>query len=72
MPDAVNVAGRLAAPSLTHWLGTDELGRDVLTRVIYGARTSLAVGFAVVLVGGVAARSSALSPPTRAVGPTKS
>lgn len=54
VPDAVNVAGRLAAPSLTHWLGTDELGRDVLTRVIYGARTSLAVGFAVVLVGGVA------------------
>lgn len=53
-PDTVNVAGRLAAPSLTHWLGTDELGRDVLTRVIYGARTSLAVGFAVVLVGGVA------------------
>ena len=54
VPDTVNVAGRLAAPSLTHWLGTDELGRDVLTRVIYGARTSLAVGFAVVLVGGAA------------------
>jgi len=52
-PDAVNVAGRLAAPSAAHWLGTDELGRDVLTRVIFGARTSLAVGFVVVLVGGV-------------------
>ena len=48
----MNVAGRLAAPSAAHWLGTDELGRDVLTRVIYGARTSLAVGFAVVLIGG--------------------
>jgi len=53
-PDTVNVAGRLAEPSLRHWLGTDELGRDVLTRIIYGARTSLTVGFAVVLIGGAA------------------
>ena len=53
-PDTVNVAGRLAAPSLAHWLGTDELGRDVLTRIVYGARTSLAVGFSVVLIGGAA------------------
>ncbi|HSU06012.1 MAG TPA: ABC transporter permease [Acetobacteraceae bacterium] len=51
-PNVVNVAGRLATPSTAHWLGTDELGRDVFTRVIYGARTSLAVGFAVVLIGG--------------------
>jgi peptide/nickel transport system permease protein len=51
-PNTVNVAGRLAAPSTAHWLGTDELGRDVLTRIIYGARTSLMVGFAVVLIGG--------------------
>jgi peptide/nickel transport system permease protein len=51
-PDAVNVAGRLVAPSAAHWLGTDELGRDVLTRVVYGARTSLMVGFTVVLIGG--------------------
>ncbi len=53
-PNTVNVAGRLAEPSLAHWLGTDELGRDVLTRIIYGARTSLSVGFAVVLIGGAA------------------
>lgn len=52
-PNTVNVAGRLAAPSAQHWLGTDELGRDVLTRVIFGARTSLTVGFVVVLVAGV-------------------
>lgn len=51
-PDTVHVAGRLAAPSAAHWLGTDELGRDVLTRVIYGSRTSLTVGFTVVLIGG--------------------
>ncbi len=51
-PNTVDVAGRLAAPSLAHWLGTDELGRDVLTRIIYGARTSLTVGFTVVLIGG--------------------
>ncbi|HEY4174013.1 MAG TPA: ABC transporter permease, partial [Rhodopila sp.] len=53
-PNTVDVAGRLAAPSAAHWLGTDELGRDVLTRIIYGARTSLTVGFTVVLIGGAA------------------
>jgi peptide/nickel transport system permease protein len=51
-PNTVNVAGRLAAPSAVHWLGTDELGRDVLTRIVYGARTSLTVGFTVVVIGG--------------------
>jgi peptide/nickel transport system permease protein len=51
-PNTVDVAGRLAEPSWAHWLGTDELGRDVLTRIIYGAQTSLTVGFTVVLIGG--------------------
>jgi peptide/nickel transport system permease protein len=51
--------GRLSAPTLegidgrAHLLGTDQLGRDVLSRVIYGARVSLVVGFAAVLIGGV-------------------
>src|SRR5262245_27668340 len=51
--------GRLAAPTLEgadghpHLLGTDHLGRDVLSRVIWGARVSLLVGFAAVLVGGI-------------------
>jgi peptide/nickel transport system permease protein len=40
----------LASSSSTHWLGTDDLGRDVLSRVIYGARASLAIGFGAALV----------------------
>ncbi len=40
------VADRLTAPSATYWLGTDNLGRDVLSRVIYGARISVIVGLA--------------------------
>lgn len=43
-PDAVDLASRRAAPSVAHWFGTDALGRDVLSRVLYGARVSLAVG----------------------------
>ena len=43
-PDQVELALRRQAPSLTHWFGTDDLGRDVLTRVLYGARVSLAIG----------------------------
>jgi len=42
--DALDLANRRGAPSTIHWFGTDELGRDLLTRVLYGARVSLAVG----------------------------
>jgi peptide/nickel transport system permease protein len=42
--DALDLANRRDAPSLAHWFGTDELGRDLFTRVLYGARVSLAVG----------------------------
>lgn len=42
---------RLQTPSATHWLGTDNLGRDVLTRIVYGARNSLWVGFLASMVG---------------------
>ncbi|MDD7219122.1 MAG: ABC transporter permease [Clostridia bacterium] len=42
--EEVDLMSRLSAPSAKHLLGTDELGRDVLTRLLYGARVSLAVG----------------------------
>lgn len=41
----------LEAPSAEHWLGTDQYGRDLLTRIIYGARTALLVGFVSALIG---------------------
>jgi peptide/nickel transport system permease protein len=48
-PAAQNLAVRLQAPSVAHWMGTDELGRDILSRTIYGARISLLVSICVVL-----------------------
>ena len=47
-PAALDLPHRLAAPSHAHWLGTDELGRDILSRVIWGARLSLTVAVSVV------------------------
>jgi peptide/nickel transport system permease protein len=58
-PTRQSLRGRLGAPTLegsdgrAHLLGTDHLGRDVLSRVIHGSRVSLLVGFAAVLVGGL-------------------
>lgn len=43
-PSAQNIQQMLQGPTTIHWLGTDELGRDTLSRVIYGARVSLLVG----------------------------
>ena len=42
-PLSQDLAGRLAAPSAEHWFGTDELGRDILARTLYGARATLAI-----------------------------
>jgi len=47
-PGAIQIAERLQSPSLHHWFGTDDLGRDVLARIFYGARISLLVGFVAV------------------------
>lgn len=47
-PAEVNVAEILSPPGRGHWLGTDELGRDVLSRLLYGAPVSLLVGFVAV------------------------
>ena len=43
-PMAMKVSMRLKAPSWTYWSGTDELGRDITSRIFYGARYSLAIG----------------------------
>jgi peptide/nickel transport system permease protein len=52
-PTALAPAKRIRPPSETYWFGTDMLGRDVYSRVMYGARVSLIVGFAVALLSSV-------------------
>jgi peptide/nickel transport system permease protein len=47
-PRAIDLPSRLEKPSAAHWFGTDELGRDILSRVVYGARISMLVGGSVV------------------------
>jgi peptide/nickel transport system permease protein len=48
-PASQNLPARLEAPSRAHWMGTDELGRDIFSRTLYGARVSLLVAVSVVL-----------------------
>ena len=52
-PTAINPGARLHGPSLQNLLGTDELGRDLLSRTLYGARLSLAIAFASVSIAGL-------------------
>ncbi|MCX5520886.1 nickel ABC transporter permease subunit NikC [Kaistia defluvii] len=61
-PDAVDLARRLQSPSLSHWLGTDHLGRDELSRLIYGTRVSLgSVALSIVLILALAIAVGGLS-----------
>ena len=52
-PIRISLSERLQPPSMTHWFGTDEMGRDILSRVMYGARISLRIGIVVVSIAGV-------------------
>ena len=52
---------RMKPPSAAYWLGTDNLGRDIWSRIVYGARVSVLVGFATVLLGTVAATAIGVS-----------
>jgi peptide/nickel transport system permease protein len=53
-PVAVDFGAMLVRPSAQHWLGTDAFGRDVLSRLVYGSRTALFVGFGAAFVGATA------------------
>src|SRR5439155_684870 len=50
-PLTTDYGAMLARPSAAHWLGTDAFGRDVLSRIIYGSRTAMLVGFACAFLG---------------------
>ena len=52
-PYAINPAKSMAQPSAEHLLGTDNIGRDVLSRIIYGTRTSLLIGIVAVMISAV-------------------
>ncbi|GLS88521.1 peptide ABC transporter permease [Cypionkella aquatica] len=51
-PLALDVRAKLQSPSLAHWLGTDQLGRDTLSRIIYGARTALTIALTAIALAG--------------------
>lgn len=50
-PNAIAIPQKLQAPNALHWLGTDQFGRDTLSRIMVGARTSVAVGVVAVMIG---------------------
>jgi len=62
-PDRTSLRERFQPPNVAHWMGTDELGRDIYTRLLYGGRISLSVGLLVALlstaVGGIVGAASA-------------
>ncbi|TDB53940.1 ABC transporter permease subunit [Bacillus sp. CBEL-1] len=50
-PYQIDLSKKLQGPSLEHWMGTDDKGRDILARILYGSRLSMGVGFAAVAFG---------------------
>jgi peptide/nickel transport system permease protein len=50
-PEEIDFGAQLAAPSAEHWFGTDQFGRDVFSRLVFGSRTALAVGILSSIVG---------------------
>ena len=52
-PVRLSLPDRLLAPGATHYFGTDELGRDIFSRVMFGARISLSIGLLVIAVAGI-------------------
>ena len=52
-PVKINIAEKFQPPSWNHWFGTDEVGRDIFTRILYGARLSLGFGILVIVVAAV-------------------
>lgn len=60
-PLAIDLSAKLAPPSSRHWMGTDQAGRDILSRVLWGARPSLTVGLLAVAVGALGGVTIGLS-----------
>ncbi|MFI5033493.1 MAG: ABC transporter permease [Reyranellales bacterium] len=52
-PEENDFASMMFAPSFTHWLGTDQFGRDIFSRLVFGARTAMIVGFGAAVGGGM-------------------
>ncbi|WP_033543503.1 ABC transporter permease [Planococcus sp. CAU13] len=52
-PNQTDITNKLAGPSAAHWFGTDNFGRDIFTRVIFGTKLTLYVGFFSVFIGGI-------------------
>ncbi|MFJ5759987.1 ABC transporter permease [Neobacillus sp. NPDC093182] len=50
-PYEINLENKLIPPSIDHWMGTDDKGRDILSRILYGSRLSMGIGITAVIIG---------------------